>query len=46
MEVIELLNLERIWILREKETFKYLEILEVDAIKLVEIKERIKKKTR
>ena len=44
MEGIELTNQERIRMLREKETYKYLGMLEVDTIKQVEMKERKKKK--
>ena len=36
-------KLKKIRTLREKETYKYLEILEADTIKQVEIKEKIKK---
>ena len=39
-EGIELLNHEKIRILGEKETYKYLGILETDTIKQVEIKEK------
>ena len=42
-EGIELPNQEKIKTLVEKETYKYLEILEADTIKLVEIKGKIKK---
>ena len=38
---IELPNQEKIRMLREKETYKYLGILEVDTIKQVEMKEKI-----
>ena len=38
-EEIKLPNQEKIKMLREKETYKYLGILEVDTIKFVEIKE-------
>ena len=37
-------NQDKIWTLGEKETYKYLVILEADAIKQVEMKEKIKKK--
>ena len=40
MEGIELPNQENIRMLREKETYKYLGILEVDTIKQVEMKEK------
>ena len=43
MEGMKLPNQEKIRTLKEKETYKYLEILEVDIIKQVEMKERIKK---
>ena len=43
-ERIELLNKEKIRTLGEKETYKYLEILEVDTIKRVKIKEKKLKK--
>ena len=43
MERIELPNHEKIRMLGEKETFKYLEILEADTIQQVETKEKIKK---
>ena len=43
MEGIELPNQEKIRIPREKETSKYLGILEADTIKQVEMKEKIKK---
>ena len=42
-EGIELSNQEKIRTLREKETYEYLVILEVDNIKQVEMKERSKK---
>ena len=42
-ERTELPNQEKIRTLREKETYKYLGILEADTIKQVEIKEKIKK---
>ena len=42
-EEIELSNQERIRMLWEKENYKYLGILEVDTIKQVEIKEKIRK---
>ena len=38
MEVIELLNLVKIRILGEKETYKYLEIFKTDTIKQVQMK--------
>ena len=38
IEGIKLSNQEKIRMLREKETYKYLEILEADTIKQVEIK--------
>ena len=37
-------NQDKIRTLREKETYKYLGILEVDTIKQVEMKEKIKKR--
>ena len=40
-ERIELLNQERIKTLREKENYKYLEILEADAINQAKMKEKI-----
>ena len=40
---MELPNQDKIRTLGEKETYKYLGILDVDTIKLVEMKERIKK---
>ena len=40
---MELPNQEKIWTLGEKETYKYLGILEADTIKQVEMKEKIKK---
>ena len=43
IEGIELQNQEKIRMLGEKETYKYLKILEVEAIKQVEMKEKIKK---
>ena len=43
-ERMELPNQEKIRILGEKETYKYLEILEADIIKQVETKEKIKKR--
>ena len=42
MEGIELLNPEKISMLREKESYKYLRILEADTIKQMEMKEKIK----
>ena len=39
----ELPNQEKIWTLREKETYKYLGILEADAMKQAEIKVKLKK---
>ena len=42
-EKIELPNQEKIRTLGEKETYKYLGILEADTIKQVEMKEKIKK---
>ena len=45
-EGIELLNQEKIRTFGEKETYKYLEIVEADTIKQVEMKEKIKKRTR
>ena len=44
MQGIELPNQEKIRILREKETYKYLGILEVDTIKEMEIREKILKR--
>ena len=44
-EGIELPNQEKIRILREMETYKYLGILEADTIKQAEMKERIFKNT-
>ena len=40
---MELPNQDKIRTLREKETYKYLSILEADTIKQVEMKEKIKK---
>ena len=40
---MELLNQEKIRTLGEKETYKYLRLLEADAIKQVLMKEKIKK---
>ena len=40
---MDLPNQEKIRTLREKETYKYLGILEADTIKQVEMKEKIKK---
>ena len=40
---MELPNQDKIRTLREKETYKYLGILEADTIKQVEMKEKIKK---
>ena len=40
---IELPNQEKIRTLGEKETYKYLAILEADTIKQVEMKEKIKR---
>ena len=40
---MELLNQEKIRTFGEKETYKYLGILEADTIKQVEMKEKIKK---
>ena len=40
MEGIELLNQERIKILRAEENYKFLEIVEVDTIKQVEMKKK------
>ena len=40
---MELPNQDKIKTLREKETYKYLGILEADTIKQVEMKEKIKK---
>ena len=42
-ERTELPNQDKIKTLREKETYKYLRILEADIIKQVEMKEKIKK---
>ena len=44
MDEIELPNQEKIRTLCEKETYKYLGILETDSIKQVEMKEKIKKR--
>ena len=41
---MELLNQEKIRTLREKETYKYLGILEADTIKQVEMKDKIQKR--
>ena len=41
-EKIELLNQERNWMLGEKETHKYLGILEADAVKQAEMKYKSK----
>ena len=43
-EGIELPYQERISTLKEKENYKYLEILKADTIKQAEIKEKIRKK--
>ena len=43
MDWIELQNQDKIRMLREKETYNYLDILEADTIKQVEMKEKIKK---
>ena len=40
---IELSNQDKAWTLGEKDTYKYLGILEVDTFKQVETKEKIKK---
>ena len=40
---MELPNQDKIRTIREKETYKYLSILEADTIKQVEMKEKIKK---
>ena len=40
---MELLNQDKIRILEEKETYKYFEILKVDTIKQVEMKEKLRK---
>ena len=40
---MELTNQDKIRTLRENDTYKYLGILEVDSIKQVEMKEKIKK---
>ena len=42
-EEIELPNQKRIRMLREKETYKYLVILEVDTVKQVKMKEKNEK---
>ena len=42
-EGIELANQEKVRMLREKEIYKYLGVLEVDTIKQVEVKKKIKK---
>ena len=44
MEGIELPNQEKIRMLREKETYKYLGILEVDTIKQADMKENFLKR--
>ena len=41
-EGIELQNQDKITTLGEKETYKYLRVLEADTIKRVEMKEKIK----
>ena len=41
---MELLSQDKIITLREKETYKYLGILETDTIQQVEMKDKIKKK--
>ena len=41
---MELTNQDKIRTLGEKETYKYFVILETDTIKLIEMKENIKKK--
>ena len=43
-EGIEIPNQEKVRTLGEKETYKYLEILEADIIKQMEMKEKIKKR--
>ncbi len=43
-DVIEILNQEKIRTLGEKETYKYLGILEAHTVKQVEMKEKMKKK--
>ena len=43
IEEMELPNQEKIRTLEEKETYKYLGILEVDTIKQVQMKEKIEK---
>ena len=43
MEEVKLTNYEKLRTLGEKETYKYLGILEADTIKQVEMKEKIKK---
>ena len=43
MDGMELPNQDKIRTLEEKETYKYLAILEADTIKKVEMKEKIKK---
>ena len=45
-EGIELANQERISILREKENYKYFEKQEIDIIKDIEMKEKIRKENR
>ena len=42
---IELRNQDKIRALAEKETYKYLGILEADTVKYTEMKEKIKKNT-
>ena len=44
-EGIELTNQKKIRMLEQKETYKYLGILEADTIKHVEMKEKFKKNT-
>ena len=43
MDIMELLNQEKIRTLGEKESYKYLEILEADTIKQMEMKKKLKK---
>ena len=45
MKGIELTNQEKIRMLREKETYEYFGILDADAIKQAEMKEKFKKNT-
>ena len=45
-EEIKLQNQENIWTIGEKETYKYLEILQADTIKQTKMKEKIERTVR